>query len=158
MRFSERYRFLPLAVSADVTTAGVDSQSVNMGKFHSVAFMFNFGAITNNDTLKFYVGAADATKTTAIAFKYRLASADTGAASSDAFGAFTDVASSGLTLTAATFDNKLTIVEFDSQAIADDTPWLTAEIAGSATAQNISITAIADPRWASNAGTPTAVA
>jgi hypothetical protein len=158
MRFSERYRFLPLTESADVTTAGVDSQSVNMGKFHSIAFMFNFGTVAANDALKFYVGAADATKTTAIAFKYRLAAADTGAASSDTLGAFTDVASSGLTLTAATFDHKLVIVEFDSQAIADDTPWLTAEIAGSATTQNVSVTAIAVPRWASNAGTPTAVA
>jgi len=157
MRFSERYRFVALAESADVTTNGVDTQSINMGKFHSIAFMFNFGAVTANDTLKFYVGATDAAKTTAVAFKYRLASADVGAASSDAFGAFTDVTSSGLTLAATTFDHKLTIVEFDSQAIPDDTPWLTAEIAGSATTQNISITAIADPRWASNAGTPTAV-
>jgi hypothetical protein len=158
MRFSERYRFLPLTESADVTTNGVDSQSVNMGKFHSVAFMLNFGAVTANDTLKVYVGAADATKTTAIAFKYRLAAADTGAASSDTLGAFTDVTSAGLTLTAATFDHKLTIVEIDSQSIADDTPWVTLEIAGSATTQNISITAIADPRYASNSGTPTAVA
>lgn len=158
MTFSEQYRFLALTESADVTTNGVDSQSVHMGKFHRIAFMFNFGAVAANDTLKFFVGAADATKTTAIAFKYRLASADTGAASSDSFGAFTAVADTGLTLTAATFDHKLVIVEFDSQAIADDTPWLTAEIAGSATTQNISITAIAQPRWASNAGTPTAVA
>jgi hypothetical protein len=105
MRFSERFHPVALAVSADVTTNGVDSQSVHMGKFHSFAFLFNFGSVTANDTLKFYVGAADATKTTAIAFKYRLAAADTGAASSDTFGAFTDVTSSGLTLTAATFDN-----------------------------------------------------
>lgn len=158
MRFSERYHILPLTESADVTTNGVDTQSVNIGKFHELCFLLNFGAVTANDALKVYVGAADATKTTAVAFKYRLAAADTGAASSDTFGAFTDVASSGLTLTAATFDHKTVTVEVDAQAISDDTPWVTLEIAGSATTQNISIVAIARPRYASNAGTPTAVA
>jgi hypothetical protein len=158
MRFSERYRAFPLTVSADVTTAGVDSQSVNMGKFNSLAFLINFGTIAADDTLKFYVGAADATKTTAIAFSYRLSGADTGAASSDALGTATAVASTGLTLTAATYDSRLLVVEFDSQAIADATPWVTMEIAGSATTQNVSVVAIAAPRWASTAGTPTAVA
>jgi hypothetical protein len=155
MRFSERYKVLPLTESADVTTAGVDTKSINMGLVHEACFLLNFGAITSDDALKVYVGAATATKTTAVAFKYRLASADTKAASSDLQGAFTDVASTGLTLTAATFDHKLVIVEVDSQAIADATPFVTLEIAGSASAQNISIVAIVQPRFASNSGTPT---
>lgn len=157
MRFSEHYKIIPLTESADVTTAGVDSQSVHMGKVHEACFLLNFGAITADDTLKVYVGAATATKTTAIAFKYRLAAADTKSALSDTLGAFTDVASTGLTLTAATFDHKLVVVEIDSQAIADATPWVTLEIAGSATTQNVSIVAIADPRFASNSGTPTVI-
>ena len=157
MRFSERYKILPLTESADVTTNGVDSQSINMGKLHSACFLLNFGTITSDDVLKVYVGAATATKTTAIAFSYRLSAADTKAAGSDSQGAFTAVASTGLTLTAATFDHKLVIVEIDSQAIADATPWVTLEIAGSASAQNVSIVAIGDPRFASNAGTPTVI-
>lgn len=157
MRFSERYKVIPLTRSANVTTAGVDSQSVFMGRMHECAFLLNFGAITADDVLKVYVGAATATKTTAIAFKYRHAAADTNAALSDTYGAATDVASSGLTLTAATFDNKLLIVEIDSQAIADSTPWVTLEIAGSATAQNVSIVAIARPRQGSNSGTPSVI-
>jgi hypothetical protein len=155
MRFSERYKVLPLTESADVTTAGVDTKSINMGLVHEACFLLNFGAITSDDALKVYVGAATATKTTAVAFKYRLASADTKAASSDLQGAFTDVASTGLTLTAATFDHKLVVVEVDSQAIADATPFVTLEIAGSGTTQNISIVAIVQPRFASNSGTPT---
>ncbi len=101
MRFSERYKILALTESADVTTSGVDSQSINMGKVHTACFLLNFGSVTADDALKVYVGAATATKTTAIAFKYRLAAADTKSALSDTFGAFTDVASTGLTLTAA---------------------------------------------------------
>lgn len=157
MRFSERFKIFALTESADVTTNGVDSLSVNMGKVHNGCWLLNFGAITADDALKVYVGAATATKTTAIAFKYRLAGADTKAAASDSYGAFTDVASTGLTLTAATFDHRAVIVEIDSQAIADSTPFVTLEIAGSATTQNISIVFIGDPRFASNAGTPTVI-
>jgi hypothetical protein len=158
MRLSERLKFVALTESADVTTAGVDTQSVNIGYYHEFAFLLNFGAVTGDDALKVYVGASNATKTTAIAFKYRLAAADTAAASSDTLGAFTSVASSGLTLTAATFDHKLLVVEIDAQGIDDATPWVTLEIAGSATAQNISIVGVGVPRYASNAGTPTTVA
>lgn len=157
MRFSERFKIFALTESADVTTSGVDSQSVHFGKIHEGCFLINFGAITADDALKVYVGAATATKTTAIAFKYRLAAADTKSALSDTYGAFTDVASTGLTLTAATFDHKAVIVEVDSQAIADATPWVTLEIAGSATTQNVSITFIGEPRFASNSGTPTVI-
>lgn len=157
MRFSERYKIIPLTESADVTTNGVDTKSIHMGKVHEACFILNFGTVAADDALKVYVGAATATKTTAVAFRYRLAAADTTVALSDTLGAFTDVASSGLTLTAATFDHKTVIVEVDSQAIADATPYVTLEIAGSATTQNISIVAIVQPRYASNSGTPSVI-
>lgn len=157
MRFSETYKIVPCCVSSDKTTNGVDTQSIHAGKVHELCYMLNFGAITSDDALKVYVGAATATKTTAIAFKYRHAAADTGQALSDTFGAATDVASTGLTLTAATYDNKLLLVEIDSQAIADATPWVTLEIAGSASAQNVSIVAIARPRAASTGGLPSVI-
>lgn len=157
MRFSERLKIFALTESADVTTAGVDTKSVHFGKIHNGCFLLNFGSIAADDALKVYVGAATATKTTAIAFKYRLAGADTKSAGSDSFGAFTDVASTGLTLTAATFDHKAVIVEVDSQAISDDTPYVTLEIAGSATTQNVSIVFIGEPRFSNNAGLPTII-
>ena len=157
MTFSEQFKILALTESADVTTAGVDSQSVNFGKIHRGCFLLNFGSITNNDTLSVYVGAATATKTTAIAFSYRHAAADTKSALSDTFGAVTAVPSTGLTLAATTFDHKLLIVEVDSQAIADATPWVTLEIAGTASTQNISILFIGEPRFSSNSGLPTVI-
>lgn len=157
MRLSERLKTFAVTESADVTTNGVDSQSVHMGYYHEAMWQINFGSITADDVLKVYTGATDGTKTTAIAFKYRLAAADTKAASSDTLGAFTDVASTGLTLTAATFDHKMITVEIDAQAIDDSKPWVTLETAGSATTSNISITFVGVPRYASNSGTPSTV-
>jgi hypothetical protein len=157
MRFSERFKMAALTESADVTTAGVDSYSIHMGKLHNGCWLLNFGSITADDALKVYVGASQGTKTTAIAFSYRLAAADTKAALSDTYGAFTAVASTGLTLTAATFDHKSVIVEIDSQAIPDATPYVTLEIAGSATTQNVSIVFIGEPRDIGNSGLPSVV-
>ncbi len=152
MRLSERLKLIPIYEPLDMQ-AGLDGQSVNMGLLHHIAFPLTFGALTGDAVLKFYVGATDGTKTTAVAFKYRLSSGDFKAASADLYGAFTDVASSGLTLTAATFDHRTIIVEFDAQAIPDATPWLTVELSAAADVLLGACVAVAEPRQASNAGT-----
>lgn len=152
MRFSERYIFIPVFEALD-TQAGIDGQSINMGLLHVVCFPLNFGAVTGDAVLKFYVGATDGTKTTAVAFSYRLASGVYKAASADLYGAETDVASTGLTLTAATFTTKTMLVEFDAQAIPSATPWLTAELSAAATVLLTACVAIGLPRYQSNTGT-----
>src|SRR5688500_12958124 len=58
MRFSERFKMAALTESADVTSSGVDSYSVHMGKLHAGCWQVNFGSITADDTLKVYVGAS----------------------------------------------------------------------------------------------------
>jgi hypothetical protein len=152
MRISEQFISIPVLTPLD-TQAGVDGQSVNMGLLHSICFPIAFGAITGDAVLKFYVGATDGTKTTAVAFKYRLSSGAYKAASADLYGAVTDVASTGLTLTAATFTTKAILIEFDSQAIADATPWLTLELSAAADVLLVSCVAVGVPRHLSNAGT-----
>lgn len=138
MRISERYARAYILKPAD-HQAGVDGDSIHFGKIHGGEFLFQFGTVTGDAVLKFYVGATEGTKTTAIAFKYRLAGGDQGAASGDVFGDATSVvAADGLTLTAATYDNRLLSIEFDSQAIADATPWVTPEFSAAADALNAS--------------------
>ena len=132
MRFSERIVPIPLIEAKDYGSAGIDSDGVNLGLLHGLTAVFTFGAITGNSVLKVYAGAS-AAKTTAIAFKYRLGAADYKAALADQLGAFTDVASTGLTLTAATFDHRMVTVEIDSQAMPDGKGWVTFEIDSTAT-------------------------
>lgn len=152
MRVSEHCILIPILEALD-TQAGIDGQSINMGFLHSVAFPLNFGAVTGDAVLKFYVGATDGTKTTAVAFSYRLSSGAYKAASADLYGAETDVASTGLTLTAATFNNHTMVVEFDSQAIPSATPWLTLELSAAASVLLTACVAIGMPRYQSNTGT-----
>lgn len=152
MGISESFKVCPVLEPVD-TEAGIDGQSINMGLLHQFAYALTFGAITGDAVLKFYVGASDGTKTTAVAFKYRLSSGDFKAASADNYGALTAVASSGLTLTAATYDHRMLVIEFDGQAIPDATPWLTMELSSAASASITACVGIGDPRFASNAGT-----
>ena len=48
MRISERLVSIPLCESKDYGSAGIDFDSVNMGKLHSLSAVLVFGNITGN--------------------------------------------------------------------------------------------------------------
>jgi len=150
MRLSETNHPIAIIESDDYGSAGIDSTSVHMGKVHSLTAAFAFGAVTGNSVLKVYSGASSGTKTTALAFKYRLGSADFSAASADVLGAATSVAATGLTLTAATFDHRLVTIDVDSDTVDDDEPYLTFEIDSTASVLNLGAVAFVRPRDAAN--------
>jgi len=146
MRISESHVIIPLVESKDYGSAGIDFDGFNLGKLHSCTIAITFGALTGNSVLKFYAGAT-AAKTTAVAFKYRLSAADYKVALADQFGDFTDVASTGLTLTATTFDHRVIVVSFDSDASTDGKPWITGEIDATATVMNVAAVGIGTARY-----------
>jgi hypothetical protein len=153
---SEEKKLIHLIESKDYGSAGIDSDSVNMGAVHSLSAYFSFGALTSNSILKVYSGATAGTKTTAMAFEYRMASGDYKASSADLFGAATAVASSGLTLTATTFDHRAVEIAVDSDQMTDGEKWLTFEIDSTASALNVAAVGIANGRYPGNAQ-PTAI-
>lgn len=148
MRVFEKLTPVHLIEPADYGSAGIDSDSVNMGLLASLAASFLFGAITGNSVLKVYSGATAGVKTTALAFKYRVSSGDFKAASADVMGAHTSVAATGLTLTAATYDHKQLIVEVDSDQMTDGEEFLTFEIDSTATTLNVAAHGAGSPRYA----------
>ena len=149
-RASESLALVPLIESANYGSAGIDTDSVNTGRLHSLTAVFVFGAITANSILKVYSGAAAAAKTTALAFKYRLGAADYKSATADQFGAATSVASTGLTLTATTYDHRMLAVSIDSDQMTDGEKWLTFEIDATATTMNVGAVGIGVPRYPGN--------
>lgn len=131
--------------------AGVDGDSIHMGKLHSVAFLIAFATLTGDAVLKLYSGASAGTKTTSEAFHYRLADAAQGSATADTFGDESDsVAADGVTLTAATYANKLLIAEIQSDELTEGQPWLTLELSAAADALNAAIVAVGEPRYKAN--------
>ena len=159
-RLSEIAGIVYGAESANVCSAGVDCDAFNMGKFRRSSTLLLFGSIVADSELKVYAGAT-AAKTTAIPFKYRLAGADCGSAGADQYGDRTELASAdaatGLTLTAATYDHKILIVEVDAQDLPDGKPWVTVEIDADATTMNVAaVTILTDPRYSGD-DVPTAI-
>lgn len=156
MLYSELNGLVHVIESKDYGSAGVDGDSVHMGRLHHIAMVLTFGAITGNSVLKFYQGATVGAKTTAIAFNYRTTQADfktaatTQGSNADSFGSLVAVASTGLTMTAATFDHRLIVVEFDGVDLASGFPFLTLEIDSTATAMNVGCIGIARPRYTGN--------
>ena len=129
--------------------AGVDGDSFTMKLNHHATIVFLFGALTGDAVLKVYSGATDAAKTTSMAFKHLLASGDQGAVNADKFGAeATVVAANGLTLTAATYDNRTLVVEIEESMLADGEPWVTLELSSAASTLNVSALALVSPRFA----------
>lgn len=141
------YELHPIHVieSKDYGSAGIDGDSVNMALLRRICFLISFGALTGNSILKFYAGASNGTKTTALAYKYRIAGGDYKAASADILGSETDVASTGLTLTATTFDHRLVAVDIEAIDMPDGKPWLTLEIDATATAMNVGCVGVGSP-------------
>lgn len=151
MDLASKYRIIPIIESEDYAGAGKDGDSINMKNAHKATFIFNFGDITGNSILTIYSGATAGAKTTALTFKYALAGADTGTDGSDVLG--TASTSAALTLTAATYDHKMLIVEVDAanMNLASDYEYLTVEIDATANPMEVGCVAIVDPRYSGSA-------
>lgn len=151
MNIPKRFKIIPLLKSTDFT-GGVDGDSINMGKGTRCTFVITFGTITGNGgVLKVYSGATNASKDSALTFKYAYGSAAMGSASADVLG--TTVEAATLTLTATTFTNMLLVIEVDAAQMdtANNEEWLTLEIAAGATNGIAHGIAIVEPRYSDKA-------
>lgn len=149
-RISEQHIIIPMNEAKDTGSAGIDFDSVHMGRLHSLSVCIPMGAITGNSILKVATGATEGTKTTDIAFKYRFGGGDFKAASADILGAATAVAAAGLTMTAATYDHRLLVIEIDSDTVTDGQPWVTVYVDTTATVFLGAAVGIGYPRHQSN--------
>jgi hypothetical protein len=146
MKLASIYKFVPIINSADIN-AGVDGDSINMGKAHRVLFVLMFGTLDGNAVLTVNSGATDGAKTSALTFRYALGSAAVGSASADVLGAQTAVSS--LTLTAATYSNKMLIIELEADQMDtnNDEEWLTLSLSDAANSGICHAVAIVEPRY-----------
>src|SRR5688572_27070967 len=144
---------IPLLAPADYQAGSQDLDSINMGRLHAVRILIQLGAITGNDpAIKVYTGATAGTKTTEMAFKYRLSTVDAPAASADVFGARTAIAAggNGLVFTDSGDYNARTLeIDVMADQMPDGHDWLTVQTDdGSASALFMSAIAIGRPRHA----------
>ncbi|MDP3909658.1 MAG: hypothetical protein Q8Q14_04650 [Gemmatimonadales bacterium] len=144
MRMSEHYKF-PYVIKSLDNQAGATGDSINSGTARHITWLLQLGALTGDAVLTVKSGASQGTETTSETFHYRLADAEQAAAGADAFGDWAN--SSSLTLTAATYDNKILIIELDPREVTADQPWLTLSLSGAADVLNSSCVAVVEPRY-----------
>ena len=149
MRFPEIFKVVPVMASDDIN-AGVDADSINMKNFHRATFIMTFGTLSGNAVLTVNSGATDGEKTSALTFNYALGSAALGAASCEVLAAGTAAAT--LTLTAATYTDKMLIVEVEAAAmdLANEEEWLTLSLSDAAASGTCDVVAILEPRYTGN--------
>ena len=152
MKLAEEKKIVPLLNSADYN-AGVSMDSINMKNAHRACVIMTFGAITGNAGLKVYSGTTAAAATSAMPFRYALGSAAIASSSADVLAAATTaVASSGITLTAATYASKMLVLDIDAADMdtANNEEWLTVVIDASASAGICHAVAVLDLRYPSS--------
>lgn len=158
MNLNEQIKPFHVIAPADHNAAGIDSRSINVSTMHHLTFVVSFGELDGNSVLKLKTGATSGTKTADNLFKYRLSTGIITASNSDKYGDLTTlaVATDGLTLTAATYQNKTLVIEVDPDALPAGQPWVTLEISDVATELLVSAVAMGTPRYTGK-DMPTAV-
>ncbi|KKL61052.1 hypothetical protein LCGC14_2199180 [marine sediment metagenome] len=157
--FTQKNLVIPLCAGATVITSNTEMDSFNMKLYnHATIIMVFLASMTGDNILTLECGATDSSDTSDATFHYRLGGTPA-SASSDVLAA--DATSSALTLTAATYQGKMLVVELN----ADELPksgetvydWVTVDFDGSASTASVTAFAIlSEPRYA-RAIMPTAI-
>ena len=147
MRLTERMHFVPVLESEDLNSA-VTGDSINMKNYHHIVYILMFNSdLAGDAVLTIKSGATDAAETTAETFSYRVSGADFGATGADILSA--ELTSSSLTLTEASYEDRVLVCELDADAITVDQPYLTLALSNAASAGSVTCVALLEPRYAS---------
>lgn len=157
-KLSEQNKIIYLIDPQDHQSAGIDGDSFNVGDMTGFTMIVTFGELTGDAVMSVYSGATAGTKTTQESFRYRLSSSEVGTADADQWGDFTTIAAgAGLTLTAATYEDFMVVIEMGNDEFTDGQPWITLELSSAASELLVSAVAVCEPRFKANQ-IPTALA
>lgn len=135
---------------ADAGGAVATLDSVNVKNYRRMTIYLMFGAITGNADLTVKSGATAGTQTTAEGFKTRLADGIQAAATgADGYGDLSARVTT-LSLVAATYQNKLLVVEVDLDGATDGQPWMTPEMSNVTALNLAALIVLSVPRYSQN--------
>jgi hypothetical protein len=150
MWIPEKFKIVPIANDLPLTANPTMPDSINMSKYHRATFIIQTHTLGGGDpVLTCLSGAADATKTSTLYFKYAYAGSAVLGTTADVLAADSALVNT-LTIAHATYDNWMLIVEVnaDDMDMANQEEWLTLNFADAgATTGNVTIVAILEPRY-----------
>lgn len=160
MNTVDQKKIVPIFNVADYV-AGVNSTSINMSNYsHATIILLFDGTVSGNARMTISSAAATDTSTTAITdWKGWVTGADVGAVASDTFSATAvtvDSAQNYCTLTEATFEDRMLVIEIPASLLADGHNWFRIVLGAEAASGGLHGVAILTPRYAQK-DIPTAV-
>jgi len=151
-KFTQENLIIPLVAEATDINAAVEFDSFCMKKYnHATIIIIHSATVTGDNVLTVECGATDSADTSDATFHYRLGSAAAGSANSDVLAA--DATAATLTLTAATYQGKMLVLELDASELPKSGStvydWVTVDMDGAASVGTIAAFAIlSEPRYA----------
>ncbi len=145
-RFTENNLLIPLCAEATDINAATELDCFYMGKYnHATVVIQHSAAVTGDNILTVETGATDGADTSDAYFVYRLGSAAPGSTNSDVLSATSSKVAT-LTLTAATYQGKMLVLEIDAEDLSY--PYVTVDLNGDASVGTICAFAIlSEPRY-----------
>lgn len=155
-QFAEEFKLLPILAPQDITEVTTYTQYVDLKTQNWATFLVQFGNIAGADSVVSVeastAASSNATEAT-VPFRYRLSAA----VATDTMGAITAATSDGVTIAAASDDNKLLVIEVDPAALPNnpgaDFRFLRVKVApasSSATNTVVGVTAVLATRYPGN--------
>jgi hypothetical protein len=158
-RFTEKNLIIPLVPEASDVNPALDFDSFCMKKYDRATIIIQFSAaLTGDNVLTVNTGKTNGTKTTAMTFRYRLGSAAPKNAGADVLG--TPATSAALTLTAATYQGKVLVIEISASEVevnGAEHDWVTVALDGAASVGTCMAFAILSDAKYPQATMPTAI-
>lgn len=158
--FSEKSKIVPVMNYGNLDAgATLYADSINMKNYHKCTFILQLNSLATADTcIWVYSGAADATYSSTVPFRYAYGGAATGAANCDVLSAWSSNLSGGVPIAVspanATYTNSMMVIEVDASDmdVANQEEWLALGFLDTLTnaAGRVTAFAILEPRYTAN--------
>ena len=152
MRLLESCKIVPILAIAD-HTAGVTMDAFKLTNHGHATVIFEFGAdIVGDYVLTVTQGATAGVNTAALPFDYAYTAVDINSDGAETFSALANDADGVLTLTEATYENRMLVLEIDGKSLTDPYDWVDIRLsnAGAGTISGVAI--MSEGRYVSDLG------
>jgi hypothetical protein len=148
MRLAEQFKIVPLLEPQDHQAGALTFDSINLKNYSWCSIIINFGELTGNEVLTIHSGATSGADSADAYFDYAYTGADLKTTGGDIITVKSDgTPVATLTLTDATFEDRLLILEIDPATLTDGYSWITVVTDGSGTEVLLSAVAILTPKY-----------
>jgi hypothetical protein len=149
MRLSEEFKIVPLLEPEDHQAGATAFDSICLKNYKWCSIIINFGELTGDEVLTIHSGATTGADSADAYFDYAYTGADLKTTGGDIITVKSDgTPVATLTLTAATFEDRLLILEIDPATLTDGYDWISVVTSGAGTEVLMSAVAILTPKYA----------